>query len=75
MKKYRNINKTDLEDDLYKILEKYDLTEEEKVEVDIIINSYSSILQKINKNIKENKFENLKTYVLKYLKQEKNVWY
>ena len=73
MKKYRNINKTDLEDDLYKTLEKYDLTEEEKFEVDIIINSYSSILQKINKNIKENKFENLKTYVLKYLQQEKDV--
>ena len=75
MKKYKNISKTCLEDELYKILENYELTEEEKNEVDIIINSYSSILQKINKNIKENKFENLKSYVLKYLKQEKNVWY
>lgn len=73
MKKYKNIEKSSLEDSFYQMIEKYNLTEEEKVEVDIIINSYTSILQKINENIEKNKFDNLKNYIIKYFKKEKDV--
>ena len=46
---------------------------QEKAEVDIIINSYSSILQKINEKFEKNNFENLKKYIIKYLNKENNV--
>ena len=71
MKKYKKINKDSLKDDLYQILENYNLTEEEKVEFDIIINSYVTVLQKIDKN----NFSNLKNYLVKTLTRKNNVWY
>lgn len=69
MKKYKKINKDSLKDDLYQILENYNLTEEEKVEFDIIINSYVTVLQKIDKN----NFSNLKNYLVKTLTRKNNV--
>lgn len=69
MKKYKKINKDDLKDELYQIAENYNLTNEEKAEVDIIINSYTSVLQKIDKN----NFESLKNYLVKILSKEDNV--
>ena len=69
MKKYKKINKDSLKDDLYQILENYNLTEEEKVEFDIIINSYVTVLQKIDKN----NLSNLKNYLVKTLTRKNNV--
>jgi len=71
MKKYKKINKDNLKDELYQILENYKLTEEEKAEFDIIINSYVTVLQKIDKN----SFDNLKSYLVKTLTRKDNVWY
>jgi hypothetical protein len=69
MKKYKKINKDNLKDELYQILENYKLTEEEKAEFDIIINSYVTVLQKIDKN----SFDNLKSYLVKTLTRKDNV--
>jgi len=71
MKKYKKIKKDELKDELYQITENYNLTNEEKAEVDIIINNYTSVLQKIDKN----NFESLKNYLVKILSKEDNVWY
>jgi len=69
MKKYKKIKKDELKDELYQITENYNLTNEEKAEVDIIINNYTSVLQKIDKN----NFESLKNYLVKILSKEDNV--
>ena len=69
MKKYKKISKDNLKDELYQILENYKLTEEEKDEFDIIINSYVAVLQKIDKN----NFDNLKSYLVKALTRKDNV--
>jgi len=71
MKKYKKIDEDSLKDDLYQILENYNLTEGEKAEFDIIITSYVTVLQKIDKN----NFDNLKNYLVKTLTRKNNVWY
>lgn len=73
MKKYNHISIDNHKDELYKLIENYNLTDEEKIEVDNIINNYASILQKINKKIEKKEFENLKNFIVYTLKQERNV--
>lgn len=48
MKKYKIVNEEEYLDEISKIISKFDLTEQEKIEVDIIITEYSRYLQKIN---------------------------
>ena len=48
MKKYKVVKKDEYLDQIYKLISKFELTEEEKKEVDIIITEYSEYLQKIN---------------------------
>jgi len=48
MKKYKVVKEDEYLDQVYKLISKFDLTEEEKKEVDIIITEYSEYLQKIN---------------------------
>ena len=54
MKKYKVTSKQEFLDSIYEMIEKYNLSDEEKKEVDIIITEYSNHLQKINKFV-ENK--------------------
>ena len=72
MKKYKLIKKEDYEDYAYELIENYNLTDEEKEEVNILISRYGSLLQKLNKNIKNNKFKLIKEEILKKL-EEKDV--
>ena len=69
MKKYKIFKKEDYEDQSYDIAEKYDLTEEEKEEVNILISRYSSLLQKINQSIENKKLELIKKEILEKLKE------
>ena len=72
MEKYKLIKKNEYEDKAYEISEKYNLSEEEKEEVNILITKYSSLLQKINENIENNKLDIVKKEILKIL-EEKDV--
>ena len=74
MKKYSLIKKQEYEDKAYEVVEKYNLTDEEKEKVSIFISKYSSLLQKLNENIHSNKFNNVKKEIMKQL-EEKDVWY
>ncbi len=70
MKKYKVVSNQDFLDDIYEMLEKYNLSDEEKKEVDIIITEYSNHLQKINEIIKDkNKVKKLSNVVKKLLEE------
>ena len=70
MKKYKNFKKQDYEDQVYEIVEKYNLTLEEKEEVNILISRYASLLQKINENIENNKLKFIKKEILEKIKEK-----
>ena len=70
MKKYKNFKKQDYEDQVYEIVEKYNLTIEEKEEVNILISRYASLLQKINENIENNKLKFIKKEILEKIKEK-----
>ena len=70
MKKYKTIEKQEFEDKAYELVEKYDLTKEEKENVNILISRYASILQKLNENINNDKFKNIKKEILEQLKDK-----
>ena len=72
MKKYKKIKKEEYEDQAYEIVENYNLTDEEKEDVNILISRYGSLLQKINESIEKNKLDNIKKEILKKL-EDKNV--
>ena len=72
MKKYKKIKKEEYQDQAYEIVENYNLTNEEKEDVNILISRYGSLLQKINESIEKNKLDNIKKEILKKL-EEKNV--
>lgn len=59
MKKYKVVEKQEFLDEIYSILESYDLNDEEKKEVDIFISRMAEDLQKVNELIDKNKIENL----------------
>lgn len=70
MKKYKVVSNQDFLDDIYEMLEKYNLSDEEKKEVDIIITEYSNHLQKINEIIKDKKKVKKLSNVVKKLLEE-----
>tara|TARA_R110001583_G_scaffold121766_5_gene272944 strand:- start:235 stop:447 length:213 start_codon:yes stop_codon:yes gene_type:complete len=53
MKKYKIVKEQEYLDELYKLIKNFELTDEEKKEVDIIITEYSQYLQKINKIVSD----------------------
>ena len=68
--KYKKVTKQEYEDRMYELINNYNLTKEEKEAFGILINRFSSTLQKINVNIENNKFDNIKKEILNYLKKE-----
>lgn len=73
MKKYKKITKQDYLDEIYSIVENFNLTDEEKEEVDILINKYSGSLQKINEIINSDKLKKIKQFTANYLNRENDV--
>ena len=69
MKKYKIIKKENYEDQAYELVENYNLNEEEKKEVNILISKYALLLQKINENIEKNKLNIIKKEILEKLKE------
>lgn len=68
--KYKKITKQEYEDRMYELVDSINLSKEEKESFDILINRFSLTLQKINENIENNKFDNIKKEILNYLKKE-----
>lgn len=70
MKKYNVVSTQEYLDEMYKILENFNLSDEEKREVDIIITEYSEHLQKINEIMKDkSKVKKLGDVVKKLLEE------
>lgn len=70
MKKYNVVSEQEFLDEMYKLLENFNLSDEEKREVDIIITEYSQHLQKINEVIKDkSKVKKLGDVVKKLLEE------
>ena len=74
MKKYKFITSDNYLDQVNDIAEKYQLSKEEKEEVNILISRYESFLQKINECIENDKLKIIKEAILKKIK-EQDVWY
>lgn len=70
MKKYKVVSNQDFLDDIYEMLEKYNLSDEEKKEVDIIITEYTRYLQKINSIIDNKEKVKLLSEVVKKILEE-----
>ena len=70
MKKYKIIKTEEFKDQAYEMLEKYNLSEEEKEEINILISRYGSLLQKINDNIENNKLKFIKKEILEKIKEK-----
>lgn len=68
--KYKKITKQEYEDRMYELVDSINLSKEEKESFDILINRFSLTLQKINENIENNKFDDIKKEILNYLKKE-----
>jgi hypothetical protein len=70
MKKYKFITKDNYLDQVNDIAEKYQLSKEEKEEVNILISRYGSFLQKINECIENDKLKIIKDEILKKIKEQ-----
>ena len=70
MKKYKIIKTEEFKDQAYEMLEKYNLSGEEKEEINILISRYGSLLQKINDNIENNKLKFIKKEILEKIKEK-----
>ena len=70
MKKYKFITSDNYLDQVNDIAEKYQLSKEEKEEVNILISRYESFLQKINECIENDKLKIIKEAILKKIKEQ-----